>query len=168
MQWYTKDVIIDPSDAAQNTWYVGTSSTWGMGASNVHGGLYKTTNRGGAWTLIYSGDSVESAAVNPNDGNELYVTTVTSGLQYSGNARQTTPTFTALTAYPFRNPKRVYFNPYNANEVWVASNGNGLRVGTSAAAPAVIPTVQEWGLLILAALMAGYAMLRLDLRGVRR
>lgn len=161
MQWYTKDVIIDPSDVTQNTWYVATASTFGMGASNVQGGLYKTTNRGNAWTLVFSGDSVESAAVNPNNGNELYAATATSGLQYSANAGQATPTFTSLTTYPFRNPKRVYFNPYNSNEVWVASNGNGLRVGTS---PTVTPTVREWGLFILAALLAGYGMLRPDFR----
>ncbi|HET6225947.1 MAG TPA: hypothetical protein VFF27_06685, partial [Bacteroidia bacterium] len=42
MQYWTKDIVIDPNDVQQNTWYVGVFSGWG-GAPNGLGGLYKTT-----------------------------------------------------------------------------------------------------------------------------
>jgi len=61
----------------------------------------------------------------------MYVTTEDQGLWYSGNRRAASPTFTQLN-YPFRFPSRVFFNPYNANEVWVTSFGNGLRLGREA------------------------------------
>jgi hypothetical protein len=50
------------------------------------------------------------------------------------------PKFLPVTSYPFRQPERIFFNPYNVNEVWVTSNGNGLRVGTSAAGAALSTT----------------------------
>jgi len=36
-----------------------------------------------------------------------------------------------VKSYPFRQPERVFFNPYNQSEVWVTSFGNGMKVGTS-------------------------------------
>jgi hypothetical protein len=49
MHYWTKDVVIDPTDASQNTWYAGVYSGWG-GLANDLGGLYKTKNRGLSWT----------------------------------------------------------------------------------------------------------------------
>jgi hypothetical protein len=40
-----------------------------------------------------------------------------------------TPTWTLVSSYPFRQPERVFFNPYNKNELWVSSFGNGMKVG---------------------------------------
>jgi hypothetical protein len=59
----------------------------------------------------------------------MYVTTEDQGLWYSGNRRAATPVFTQLSGYPFRFPTRVFYNPYDANEVWVTSFGNGMRLG---------------------------------------
>jgi DNA gyrase/topoisomerase IV subunit B len=42
-----------------------------------------------------------------------------------------TPTWTLVDSYPFRQPERVFFNPYNQSEMWVTSFGNGMKVGTS-------------------------------------
>jgi hypothetical protein len=39
------------------------------------------------------------------------------------------PTWTLVASYPFRQPERVFFNPYNQNEMWVTSFGNGMKVG---------------------------------------
>jgi hypothetical protein len=61
----------------------------------------------------------------------MYLTTETEGLWYSSNITSSTPTFSAVTSYPFRQPERVFFNPYNPNEIWITSFGNGLRVGTT-------------------------------------
>ena len=44
-----------------------------------------------------------------------------------GNA---TPTWTLVNSYIFRQPERVYFNPYKPDEVWVSSFGNGMKMGS--------------------------------------
>lgn len=130
MRYWTKDILIDPYDATQNTWYVGVFSGWG-GPPNGLGGLYKTTNRGATWTRLNSLDRVTSCAISPINANEMYLTTETEGLWYSGNITAATPTFTAVVSYPFRQPERVFFNPFNPNEIWITSFGNGLRVGNT-------------------------------------
>lgn len=129
MTYYTRHLSLDPTDSAQNTWYVGTYGDWGMGSNNISGGLFKTTDRGQHWSQIYSGDGVESVTVNPTNADELYVATSRSGLLYSSNATSATPTFTQLSSYPFARPAGIFFNPYDNDEIWIASAGNGLRVG---------------------------------------
>src|SRR6185503_2240377 len=130
MRYWTKDILIDPYDTAQNTWYVGVFSGWG-GPPNGLGGLYKTTERGVDWTRMNSLDRVTSCAISPVNPNEMYLTTETEGLWYSSNINAPAPSFAAVTSYPFRQPERVFFNPYNPNEIWITSFGNGLRVGNS-------------------------------------
>lgn len=130
MRYWTKDLVIDPYDLTQNTWYAGVFSGWG-GPPNGLGGLYRSTNRGATWTRINSLDRVTSCAFSPINANEMYLTTETEGLWYSSNVNNPTPTFTPVTSYPFRQPERVFFNPYNPNEIWVTSFGNGLRVGNT-------------------------------------
>jgi hypothetical protein len=39
------------------------------------------------------------------------------------------PTWTLVSSYPFRQPERVFFNPYNQSEIWVSSFGNGMKMG---------------------------------------
>lgn len=135
MLYWTKDVVVDPFDSTQNTWYAAVYSGWG-GAPNGLGGLYKTTNRGVSWTRITSGlDRVESVTFNPSDSNEAFVTTETQGLWYSSNMRSASPTFTLVTSYGFRQPERVFFNPANSNEIWVTSFGGGVVVGTTGSTP---------------------------------
>ena len=128
MQYYTKDVTIDPHDPAQNTWYAGVWGEWGT--SSGLGGLYCTTNRGTTWTRITSGlEAVGSCTISPGNPDEVYVTTEDQGLWYSANRRAASPTFTQVAGYPFRFPSRVFYNPYDTNEVWVTSYGNGMRLG---------------------------------------
>ena len=130
MQYWTKDIVIDPSDPTQNTWYVCVFSGWG-GAPNGLGGLYKTTNRGGSWTKLTGTqfDRVTSITFNPSLLTQAYLTTETQGLWISSNMNAATPSWTLVSSYPFRQPERVFFNPFNTNEVWVTSFGNGLKVG---------------------------------------
>ena len=128
MRYWTKDLVLDPYDPTQNTWYAGVFSGWG-GPPNGLGGLYRTTNRGTTWTRINSLDRVTSCTFSPVNSNEMYLTTETDGLWYSSNINTVSPVFTAVASYPFRQPERVFFNPYNPSEVWVTSFGNGLRVG---------------------------------------
>jgi hypothetical protein len=73
--------------------------------------------------------AVCSCTISPANPDEMYVTTEDQGLWYSGNRRAASPAFTQLAGYPFRFPTRVFFNPYDSNEVWVTSFGNGMRLG---------------------------------------
>ena len=128
MKYWTMDVVIDPWDANQNTWYCGVFDNYG-GPNNTLGGLYRTTNRGVNWTRIDTLSQVYSITFDPKHQGQAYITTQQEGLWFSSNIEATTPTITLLNQYPFRQPNRTYFNPYNSNEVWVNSFGNGLRMG---------------------------------------
>ena len=128
MLYYTKDVVLDPHDPAQQTWCAGVWGEWGNSAGL--GGLYRTTNRGIAWTRITTNvDAAGSCTIHPANSNEVYVTTESQGLWVSTNLRAAAPFFAPLTNYPFRFPSRVFFNPYDTNEIWVTSFGNGMRMG---------------------------------------
>lgn len=128
MYYWTKDVVIDPHDATQNTWYAGVFSGWG-GAPNGLGGLYKSTNRGASWSRIWNSDRVGSCTINPNNADEMYISTEVEGLWHTDNLNSATPIYTQLLDYPFRQPERIFYNPYNLDEIWVTSFGNGLRFG---------------------------------------
>jgi len=127
MQYYTKDITIDPHDPAQNTWYAGVWGEWGSSAGL--GGLYCTTNRGTIWTRIASLKAVGSCTISPLNPDEIYVTTEDQGLWYSANRRAASPLFAQCDGYPFHFPSRAFFNPYDTNEIWVTSYGNGMRLG---------------------------------------
>jgi len=128
MKYWTMDVVIDPWDTAQNTWYCGVCDNWG-GPNNTLGGLYRTTNRGVNWTRVDTIPHVYSISFDPVHAGQAYITTLEEGLWFSSDIESATPSYTLLGQYPFRAPNRVYFNPYNPNEIWVNSFGNGLRMG---------------------------------------
>jgi hypothetical protein len=131
MHYWTKDIVVDPNDATQNTWYAGVFCGWG-GPPNNLGGLYKTTNRGTSWTLITNLNNthnITSCTFTPGNPNQIYMTTEYEGLWICSNVNAATPTFTQVTSYPFKQPERVFFNPYNTNEMWIASFGNGMKSG---------------------------------------
>jgi hypothetical protein len=132
MRYWTRDIVIDPFDAAQNTWYACVYSGWG-GPANDLGGLYRTVNRGQTWVrLTNTADilSVPSCAINPDNHDEMFVTTESNGLWYTSNLTAAAPVFSLVTSYPFSHPQRVFFNPYNHDRVWIASFGNGMRIGS--------------------------------------
>jgi photosystem II stability/assembly factor-like uncharacterized protein len=128
MQYYVKDLVLDPNDASQRVWYAGVWGEWGN--SSGKGGLYRTKDRGVSWTCITTNiQSVESCTFNPSNSNELYLTTETQGLWYSANANASLPNFMSLTNYSFAFSTHMVFNPFDSNELWVGSYGNGLRLG---------------------------------------
>lgn len=131
MLYWTKDLVVDPSDPTQNTWYVCVFSGWG-GAPNGLGGLYKTADRGKSWTKLTGSqfDRVSSITFNPQVSNQAFLTTETQGLWMSNTMNTASPIWKLVDSYPFRQPERVFFNPYNQNEMWVTSFGNGMKVGT--------------------------------------
>jgi photosystem II stability/assembly factor-like uncharacterized protein len=126
--YWTHDVVVDPNDPTQNTWYAGVYNGWG-GPPNGLGGLYKTTNAGSSWTRLDTLEGVTSLAFNPQNPNQVFVATETDGLLSSSDINSVTPSFQSVMSYPFRQPQRIFFNPYNSTEVWVSSFGNGMRVG---------------------------------------
>jgi hypothetical protein len=128
MKYWTKDITIDPTDATGNTWWAAVRSGWG-GTGNGMGGLYKTTNRGVNWTRVYSADSAESCTINAAT-KEMFICTLSSGVVYVPDCSAANLQFQSTT-YPFRQPSRVFFNPFNTNEVWVASFGYGMAMGTT-------------------------------------
>ena len=130
MLYWTKDIVIDPHDSNQNTWYACVFSGWG-GAGNTAGGVYKTTNRGLSWSKINNRYRVNSVSIHPEMADVMYVTTEDEGLWYSDNLTAATPTFSQQTVYPFQQPMRVFFNPNNSDEVWVTSFGNGIKMGST-------------------------------------
>lgn len=136
MHYWTKDLVLDPSDPTQSTWYVGVFSGWG-GAPNGKGGLFKTTDRGLTWQKLTDTqfDRVSSLTFNPLNPHQAFLTTETQGLWVSHNLDAGTPDWALVESYPFRQPERVFFNPYKPSEMWVTSFGNGLKVAqvTSAA-----------------------------------
>ena len=134
MHYWTKDIVVDPNDSAQQTWYVGVFQQFGGVGPTGANGLYRTTDRGQHWTHLWQGDTeaynVESCTIDPRNPNHMFMTTETNGLWSTSNLSAASPTFAADPDYPFAHPMRVFFNPNNAAEVWVASFGGGLRVRT--------------------------------------
>ena len=130
MYYWTKDIIIDPTDPTQDTWYAGVFSGWG-GPPNGLGGLYKTAARGPSWTKLTGSqfDRVTSLTFNPQNTDQAYLTTETQGLWISNDMDNAVPAWELVSSYPFRQPERVFFNPYNQNEVWITSFGNGMKRG---------------------------------------
>ena len=129
MLYWTKDIVVDPGDTAQRKWYAGVFSGWG-GPPNGLGGLYRTTNRGASWTRISALDRVTSIAVNPGNSAEGWVTTETEGLWHTTTLDRASPGFALDATYPFRQPERVFYNPYTPGEVWITSFGGGLTAGS--------------------------------------
>ena len=134
MKYWTKDIVIDPSDTSQSTWYAAVFSGWGSAVPAGTGGLYRTKDKGANWTKISNINAsyrVNSCSVNAKNPNEMYYTTETDGLWYSNNAQSTNPVFNLVNDYPFRHPVRVNFNPYNSKEIWVSAFGAGMMVSSN-------------------------------------
>lgn len=129
MLYWTRDIEVDPHDAEQRTWYASVFSGWG-GPPNGLGGLYKTTNRGVSWQRIVDLDRVASTTVSPTNPDLMYLTTESQGL-WKTEDLNSSAVFSPVASYPFRTPMRVVHNPYDPEQVWVTSFGNGLLVGRS-------------------------------------
>ncbi len=127
MRRWTKDVVLDPHDETQSTWYVTVFSHWGS-APNEVGGIFRTRDRGENWERISDLYRVESVTIDPQNPDFMYATTETQGLWESSSVNTENPRFTQVLTYPFEHPTRVFFNPNDANEIWATSFGGGLRV----------------------------------------
>lgn len=133
MKFYTKDLVVDPHDPTQNTWY---ATVWGRfttfeGPNNQgNGGLYRSTDRGQNWTRIFANESAESISIHPETPGTAYFSAENDGLYFTDNLG-TAPVFNRLASFPFWRPKRVFFKPGNTKEVWVTTMGGGLWKGNT-------------------------------------
>ncbi len=137
MDYWTKDLVIDPFDPSQSTWYTCVWSGWG-GPANDLGRLFRTTDRGLTWSAITGDDQfhrVSSVTVDPHDPETMYLTTEEQGLWVTTNKSDATPLWTLVEEYPFGHPERIFFNPFDQKELWVASFGNGMRVAKTSSTP---------------------------------
>jgi len=144
MHYWTKDVVLDPSDPLQKTWYACVFTHWG-GTASGQGGLYKTTDRGTSWTKLTGSayDRVTSITFDPTNNNTAYLTTETQGLFMSTNMNVAMPIWSQVASYKFRQPERVYFNPFNTSQMWVSSFGNGMKVSNYATTLAPATSARE-------------------------
>ncbi|HLP96092.1 MAG TPA: PKD domain-containing protein [Saprospiraceae bacterium] len=132
MQWYTKDLIIDPHDPAQNTWY---ACVWGrftvfQGPNNAgNGGWYRTKDRGLTWTRIWANESAESMTIHPTEPGIAYFTAENDGLYFTSNLQTSQPDLERVLTYPWWRPKRVFFDPEHSCRVWVTTMGGGIWKG---------------------------------------
>ncbi len=146
---WTKDIVIDPHDPDQNSWYASVFSHWGTSPIDV-GGLYHTTDRGQTWNRLTTDlFRVDSCTLHPENPDILYLSTEAQGLWKTTNLTDPTPTFTLVEGYLFKEPVRIFFNPYDSSEIWTVSYGAGMHVnrsGTVLLVPTevsvVLPTTQ--------------------------
>lgn len=149
MHYWTKDIVLDPTDPGQDTWFVGVFSGWG-GAPNGLGGLYRTTDRGSSWAKLTGSqfDRVTSVTFEPQGEDAVLLTTETQGLWYCADIHAPNAMWAPVGDYPFRQPERTFFDPYHAGQVWVGSFGNGMKVGlmpgSTAADPASADSPRLW------------------------
>lgn len=135
MQMYTKDLVVDPTDPTEKTWY---ATVWGRfttfaGPNNAgNGGLYKTMDSGQNWSRIFANERAESITIHPTKPGTAYLTAENDALYFTQNLGDAQPDFNKVASFPFWRPKRVFFNPYKSGEVWVTTMGGGLWQGKSA------------------------------------
>jgi hypothetical protein len=123
MHYWTKDVVVDPRD--ENRWY---AAVFTHDDSIPFGGLYRTNDRGFDWVQISDQYRVESCAIDPRDPRRMYMTTQGEGLWLTENIEREWPEFRRVDEYPFQQPMRVFWNPFDQNELWTVSFGGGMRM----------------------------------------
>jgi len=152
MFYYTREITIDQNDSNQNTWYVsvvGRHETWEPSdpASLGKGGVYKTTDRGLNWTKIFNEENTQATAINPLNQNEMYVAVKWDGLYKTTNLNDNNPVFSRVDEFPHGRCRKIMFNPFKPEEMFVLTRGGGLwkrnEIINTAADVEVTPTCVE-------------------------
>jgi hypothetical protein len=131
MKYWTKDVVVDPYDEDQNTWYACVWSGWG-GPANDLGRLFRTRDRGMSWEPITAPRQfhrVSSVTTDTQSPSALLLTTEDQGLWITSDKDSDNPRWEPYIIYPFHSPERVFFNTFRTldrYEMWVASFGYGM------------------------------------------
>jgi len=138
MLYYTKDLVIDPNDMAQNTWF---ATVWGQftvfpGPNNAgNGGLYRSRDRGLTWERIFAHERTESCTIYPGLPAVMYVSVEMEGLFMTNDLTNDQPQFARVKSFPFPRPKRMFFNPYKPSELWVSTMGGSFWKGQHSPTP---------------------------------
>ena len=148
LPFWTMGVTIDPNDATQNTWFA-TTIVPGTGWYN-YTAMYKSTDRGVTWnrwgyvndtTAPYElpNNQVWKILIKPGT-TEMFLAMKSTGLYYCADYTAATPVF-QQTAFPFGTINNLAINPYNPDELWIATFGDGLyrvNIGTTASRPPAV------------------------------
>ncbi|MBI5914582.1 MAG: hypothetical protein HY842_04335 [Bacteroidetes bacterium] len=131
MDYWTKDLTIDPNDPTQNTWYACVWSGWG-GPANDLGALFRTSDRGLTCEKITEDGQFHRVSSVAFTRGGTFLTTEEQGLWVAeaSDISFGQPTWNLVQGYPFHHPERVFDNPASSpldQYVWVASFGNGMR-----------------------------------------
>lgn len=142
MVFYTRDVVIDPSDPQQNTWYGVVTTSWTLNGSKYEdeAGIYITRDRGLTWTAAFQTGTTAgrgyplSLVINPNNNTEVYVAFQRDGLWRSTNLAL--GEFASVRGYPIKRPERIFPHPYRIDELWVTNFSGGILRGNLSSLPA--------------------------------
>ena len=88
-------------------------------------------NLGSVIPTFYGSLSVQSVTINPAT-KEMYVATEGYGMLYAPGVPVpglTASNFSDIASFPFGTTERVFVNPYNSQDIWVASFGGGIIRG---------------------------------------
>jgi len=145
MLYWTKDLVVDPNDATEKTWYVGVFSGWG-GPPNGLGGLYRTTDRGVSWSRINNLDRSDHLRIQSAESERgLSDHRRQTGLWNSTNITSATPSFTQGRGLSVFASRSGYFsNPYQPSEIWVTSFGHGMMTASTVSQSARCPEHSNW------------------------
>ena len=135
MRLWTKEVSVDPNDAAQNTWYAGVCCDGG-GTTPASTGLWRTKDRGKTWkqiadvSLSHQGFlNVQSCTFVPDHPECLFFSTYMDGIYFTKDLNVEKPTFKQVESFPFAKARHMIFSPFDKDELWVCTSGNGIYVG---------------------------------------
>ncbi|WP_353117859.1 hypothetical protein [Nitratidesulfovibrio sp.] len=133
LAWWSTNFSFDPSD--DRVIYVSAATAPGHWQE---GGVYKTTDGGGAWRHILTDNDLRTLAggdnfdntmvvvVHPDDPRLVYVGTTLHGLIYS---RDGGATWKHYAEFPFASVLNVVFDPASRNHMIVTTFGGGIWSG---------------------------------------
>ena len=126
MNYSLRSITVDPNYASDSVWW---ACVHAVNNGSAQAGLWKTTDRGQTWTRPGSnGFNATTVTFDPLHPHTAWMGTEGAGLIYITNTNLTTPVFDTIDEFPFRFPWKVFFNPFDAGELWVTTFGNGLRL----------------------------------------
>ncbi|HVG86933.1 MAG TPA: hypothetical protein VM820_20590 [Vicinamibacterales bacterium] len=149
-------LLLDPTDRTGNTLYAGTGEANASGDSESGVGLYKSTDGGESWNLVPATASfanaraIGSIAIDPTDGNNIYVATARAvrGVSSVTGGAVSQPVFGLYESTDggatwvaiwdgnasLRGVRRIKLDPLNPNTIYASAYQQGLWRSTNGGA----------------------------------
>ena len=149
-------LLLDPTDRTGNTIYAGTGEANASGDSESGVGLYKSTDGGESWNLVPATASfanaraIGSIAIDPTDGNNIYVATARAvrGVSSVTGGAVSQPVFGLYESTDggatwvaiwdgnasLRGVRRIKLDPLNPNTIYASAYQQGLWRSTNGGA----------------------------------